>query len=88
MASLKEIKKELFELRSSMDRLTEELHDTNITIRESLNLTSETIKEMSKVLDATMRTMSDLTIQMNIRETVIKTLGIDKMIPDFFKKKK
>lgn len=88
MAGLKEFKKELSELRTSMDRLTIELHEINITIRDSLNQTSETIKEMSKSLDATMRTMSDLTIQMNIRETVLKSLGLDGIIPDFFKKKK
>ncbi|MBY8990165.1 MAG: hypothetical protein KGD58_05385 [Candidatus Lokiarchaeota archaeon] len=88
MAGIKEIRKELTELRTSMNRLTEELHETNITIRESLKLTSQTITEMSKSLDATMRTMSDLTIQMNIRETILKSLGIDGMIPDFLKKKK
>lgn len=83
MAGIKELRKELTELRNSMNRLTEELHETNITIRESLKLTSQTIKEMSKSLDATMRTMSDLTIQMNIRDTILKSLGID-----FLKKKK
>ena len=88
MAGIKEIRKELTELRTSMNRLTEELHETNITIRESLKLTSQTITEMSKSLDATMRTMSDLTIQMNIRETILKSLGIDGMIPDFLKRKK
>ena len=88
MAGIKDIKNELSELRISMEKLTEELHETNITIRESLKLTSETIKEMSKSLDATMKTMSDLTIQMNIRESVLKSLGIDGMIPDFLKKKK
>jgi len=88
MAGIKEIRKELTELRKSITRLTEELHETNITIRESLKLTSQTIKEMSKSLDATMRTMSDLTIQMNIRDTILKSLGIDGMIPDFLRKKK
>ena len=88
MAGIKELRKELTELRNSMNRLTEELHETNITIRESLKLTSQTIKEMSKSLDATMRTMSDLTIQMNIRDTILKSLGIDGMIPDFLKKKR
>ncbi|MHA2009114.1 MAG: hypothetical protein ACXABO_14920 [Promethearchaeota archaeon] len=88
MAGIKEFKKELSEMRNSMDRLTQELHETNITLRKSLKLTSETIKGMSKSLDATMRTMSDLTIQMNIRETILKSLGIDGMIPDFLKKKK
>ncbi|GAG39294.1 unnamed protein product [marine sediment metagenome] len=86
MAGIKEIRKELTELRTSMNRLTEELHETNITIRESLKLTSETIKEMSKSLDATMKTMSDLTIQMNIRETILKSL--DGIFPDFLRRKK
>ena len=85
MAGIKEIRKELTELRNGINKLTEELHETSITIRDSLTLTSQTIKEMSKSLDATMRTMSDLTIQMNIRDTILKSLGIDGMIPDFLK---
>jgi methyl-accepting chemotaxis protein len=88
MGGIKEFKKELSELRTSMDRLTKELQEINITIRDSLKLTSETIKEMSKSLDATMKTMSDLTVQMNVRDTVLKSLGLDGVIPDFFKKKK
>lgn len=88
MAGIKEIKNELSELRKSMNRLTEELHVTNITIKESLQMTSQTIREMSKALEGTMKTMSDLTIQMNIRESILKSLGIDGMIPDFLKKKK
>ena len=35
-----------------------------------------------------MKIMSDLTIQLNIRDTVLKSLGIDGMIPDFLKKRK
>ena len=88
MGGIKEFKIELSELRTSIDRLTKELHEINITIRDSLNLTSETIREMSKSLDGTMKTMSDLTIQMNIRDSVLKSLGLDGMIPDFLKKKK
>jgi hypothetical protein len=88
MGGMREIKKELSELRTSMDKLTEELHETNITLRETLKLTSDTIKDMSKSLDATMKTMSDLTIQMNVRETILKSLGIENMVPDFLKKKK
>ena len=84
MAGIKEIRMELTELRNSINSLTEELHETSITIRDSLKLTSQTIKEMSKSLDATMNTMSDLTIQMNIRDTILKSLGID----GFLKKKK
>ncbi|MFW9940988.1 MAG: hypothetical protein ACFFFT_08100 [Candidatus Thorarchaeota archaeon] len=92
MAGIKELKEELSEMRKSMEKLTEELRDTNLAIRESLELTSQTIKEMSvnfsKALQDTMEKMSDMTIQMNVRDTILKSLGIDGMIPDFFKKKK
>ncbi|MFX1327479.1 MAG: hypothetical protein ACFE91_04970 [Promethearchaeota archaeon] len=92
MAGIKELKKELSEMRESMEKLTEELHETNLAIRESLELTSKTIKEasenFSKALEETMERMSDLTIQMNIRDTILKSLGIDGMIPDFLRKKK
>ena len=92
MAGIKELKEELSEMRRSMEKLTEELHETNITIKESLKLTSQTIKEasvtFSKALEDTMKQMSDLTIQMNIRDTILKNLGIDVIFPDFLKKKK
>ena len=88
MAGIKDIKKELFELRITIEKLTEELHNTNVTIRESLNMTSQTIKEMSKTLGNSMKAMSDMTIQMNLRDTILKNLGIDGMIPGFLKKKK
>jgi methyl-accepting chemotaxis protein len=92
MAGIKELKEELSEMRNSMEKLTEELHETNLSIRESLKLTSETIREasekFSKALEDTMARMSDLTIQMNVRDTILKSLGIEGMIPDFLKKKK
>ncbi|MFX0007171.1 MAG: hypothetical protein ACFFA7_06455 [Promethearchaeota archaeon] len=92
MAGIKELKEEVSEMRKSMERLTEELHETNLSIRESLETTSEAIKEasqiFSKALEDAMARMSDLTIQMNIRDTILKSLGIDGMIPDFLKKKK
>jgi len=92
MAGIKELKEELSEMRSTMERLTEELHETNLTIRESLKLTSETIREasekFSQALEDSMKRMSDLTIQMNIRDTILKSLGIEGIIPDFLKKKK
>ena len=92
MAGIKELKEELSEMRKSIEKLTDELHETNLAIRESLKLTSQTIKEasekFSKALEDTMRIMSDLTIQLNIRDTVLKSLGIDGMIPDFLKKRK
>jgi DNA-binding protein YbaB len=92
MMGFKELKKELYEMKESMDRLTEELHQTNITIRESLKLTSETIKEMTesftKALKEAMDKMSDMSIQMNVKDTILKSLGIPDLVPDFFKKKK
>lgn len=92
MAGIKELKEELSEMRTSMERLTGELHETNLAIRESLKLTSDTIREasekFSQALKDTMKQMSELTIQMNIRDTILKSLGIEGMIPDFLKKKK
>ncbi|MFX1389377.1 MAG: hypothetical protein ACFE9Z_04855 [Promethearchaeota archaeon] len=92
MAGIKELKDELSEMRMSMEKLTGELHETNLAIRESLKFTAETIKEaserLSKALEDTIARMSDLTIQMNIRDTILESLGIRGMIPDFLKKKK
>ena len=92
MAGIKELKEELFEMRTSMEKLTEELHETNLSIRESLKATSQAIKEasekFSKALEDTMARMSDLTIQMNVRDTILKSLGIEGIFPDFLKKKK
>jgi methyl-accepting chemotaxis protein len=86
------IKKELSEMRKSMEKMTAELHETNIAIRESLKVTSDTIKEMnetfSQTLENALRQMSEMTIQMNVKDTILKSLGIDGMISDFFKKRK
>ena len=79
-------------LSASMDKVATELNETNLTIRDSLKLTSETIKEMSKAfskaLEDAMKNMQEMKIQMDIRDTVLKSLGIDDIIPDFLKKKK
>ncbi|MFX0004539.1 MAG: hypothetical protein ACFE9C_10630 [Candidatus Hodarchaeota archaeon] len=92
MAGIKELKEEVSDMRKSIEKLTEELHETNLAIRESLKITSEAIKDasekFSQALEVAMERMSDLTIQMNIRDTILKSLGIDGMIPDFLKKKK
>ena len=88
MAGIKDIKNELSELRITIEKLTKELQNTNVTIRESLNLTAQTIKEMSKTLGNSMKAMSDMTIQMNLRDTILKNLGIDGIVPGFLKKKK
>ena len=86
------IKDELTKMREAMESMTSELHETNLAIRESLKLTSDTIKEMSQnfseTLENTLKTIQDMKIQMDIRDTIIKSLGIEGMIPDFLKKKK
>ena len=86
------IKEELSELRKSMGKLTVELHETNSAVRESMKLMSDSMKEFSvnfsKTLTTMVKTMQDMKIQIDIRDTVLKSLGIDGVIPDFFKKRK
>ena len=86
------IKVELTEMRKAMEKMTQELHETNVAIRESLKLTSDTIKEMSKnfseTLENTLKIMQDMKIQMDIRDTIIRSLGLEGVIPEFLKKKK
>jgi len=86
------MKHELSEMRKAMEDLTSELHKTNLAIRESLKLTSDTIKEMSatfsKSLGDTLKVMQDMRVQIDVRDSVLKSLGIDSLIPDLFKKKK
>ena len=86
------IKEELSELRKTMENLTVELHETNIALRESLKLTSDTIKNLSETFSRTfaemVKTMGEMKVQVDVRDSVLKSLGIDGVIPDFFKKKK
>ncbi|TES94819.1 MAG: hypothetical protein E3J90_11650 [Promethearchaeota archaeon] len=86
------LKKELSEMRKTMEKLTVELHETNIAISESLKITSDAIKEMSdtfsKTLGDTLKVMQDMRVQVDIRDSVLKSLGIEGLIPDIFKKKK
>ncbi len=85
------LKEELSEMRKTMEKLTAELHETNLAIRESLKLTSDSIKEMSKTfsktLGDTLKVMQDMRVQVDIKDSVLKSLGIDGLIPDIFKKK-
>ncbi len=85
------LKEELSEMRKTMEKLTAELHETNLSIRESLKLTSDSIKEMShtfsKTLGDTLKVMRDMRVQVDIRDSVLKSLGIEGLIPDMFKKK-
>ena len=86
------LKKELSEMRKTMEKLTAELHETNIAITESLKLTSDSIKEMSKTFSKTfgdtLKVMQDMRVQVDIRDSVLKGLGIENLIPEFLKKKK
>jgi methyl-accepting chemotaxis protein len=79
------------EMRKSMEKMTSELHETNLAIRESLQLTSDTIKEMSesftKMLGETLKAMQDMKVKVDISDTIYNRLGIDDLIPDIFKKK-
>ena len=85
------LKKELSEMRKTMEKLTAELHETNLAIRDSLKLTSDSIKEMSdtfsKTLGDTLKVMQDMRVQVDIRDSVLKGLGIEGLIPEFLKKK-
>jgi hypothetical protein len=92
MGGIKELKEELAEMNSKLSELTTELHETKVTIRESLKITSNTLNEMSlsftKILKEVMEKMTDMNIQMNVKDSILKSLGIDAFVPDFFKKKK
>lgn len=85
------LKRELSEMRKTIEDLTSELHETNVAIRESLKLTSDSIKEMSKTfaktLGDTLKVMQDMKVQIDVRDSVLKSLGIEGLIPDIFKKK-
>lgn len=85
------LNRELSEMRKTMEELTTELHETNLAIRESLKMTTEAIKEMSetfaKTLGDTLKVMQDMRVQIDVRDSVLKSLGIDNIIPDLFKKK-
>jgi methyl-accepting chemotaxis protein len=85
------LKDEMSEMRKSMEKMTLELHETNLAIRESLQLTSDTIKQMNesftKMLGETLKAMQDMKVKVDISDTIYNRLGIDGLIPDIFKKK-
>ena len=85
------LKDEMSEMRKSMEKMTSELHETNLAIRESLQLTSDTIREMNesftKMLGETLNAMQDMKVKVDISDTILDRFGIDGLIPDIFKKK-
>jgi hypothetical protein len=42
----------------------------------------------SKTLGDTLKVMRDMRVQVDIRDSVLKSLGIEGLIPDMFKKKR
>ena len=89
---IKDLKDELSEMNKNLTELTKELNETKTTIKESLKLTSDTIKNMtvdfSKALNDAMNKMADMSIHMNVRDTILENLGLDNILPNFLKKKK
>ncbi|MHA1758578.1 MAG: hypothetical protein ACTSVV_17570 [Promethearchaeota archaeon] len=79
------------ELTKSMKEMTEELRNTNKTLYESLKITSEAIITMkdsfSVSLEKALDKMANMSIQMNVKDTLLKTLGLEGILPDFLKKK-
>jgi methyl-accepting chemotaxis protein len=77
-------------MTESMEKMTSELNKTHTTIRDSLKITSDTIQGMSEnfseALREALKTMSEMKFQMDLKDTIIKTLGLDKVLPDFLKK--
>ena len=45
-------------------------------------------ENFSKTLEQTLAAMQDMKIQMDIKDTIIKTLGIEGILPDFLKTRK
>ena len=78
------------EMSSSMKEMTQELHNTNESIRESLKITSEAITAMKDsftiALSEAMEKMTNMSIQMNVKDSLIKSLGLESILPDFLKK--
>ena len=85
---LKDLREELFAMRQSMEKMTEEIHETNKILRESLGTTSKSIQELTASLSKMVEETMNLKIQMDIKDTIMKTLGIDGVIPDFLKRRK
>ena len=78
-------------MTQSMEKMTKELSETNKSIRESLITTSNTIQHMSdtfsKSLEDALDRMTNMKMSMDLRDTLIKSLGLDNILPDFLKRK-
>ena len=85
---MKDLQKELLAMRKSMEKMTQEIHETNKIIQESLGATSKSIQSLSTSLSKMVEETMNLKVQMDIKDTILKSLGIDGVIPDFLKRKK
>lgn len=92
MKGFKELTNELAEMKVTIENLTKEIQEVNSTIKDSLKLATEAMKELSDTFSTTMgdvmKNMSEMKIQMDLKDTILKNLGIDNVLPDFLKTKK
>jgi uncharacterized coiled-coil DUF342 family protein len=91
MKSFKDLTNELSEMKVSIENLTNELQEVKTTIAESLKFATDAMKDLSENFSNTMgdvvKKMSEMKVQVDIKDNILKTLGID-ILPDFLKKKK
>ena len=92
MKGFKDLTNELSEMKVSIKNLTKELQEFNSTIALSLKLATDAMKDLSENFSNTMgnvvKQMSEMKVQVDIKDNILKTLGIDTVLPDFLKKKK
>lgn len=92
MKGFKNLTNELSEMKVSIEDLTKELHEVKTTIAQSLKLATDAMNDLSESFSNTMgdvvKKMSEMKVQLDIKDNILKTLGIDAVLPDFLKKKK
>jgi len=92
MKGFKNLTNELSEMKVSIENLTNELQEVKTTIAESLKLATDAMKDLSENFSNTMgdvvKKMSEMQVQVDIKDNLLKNLGIDSVLPDFLKKKK
>lgn len=92
MKGFKDLTNELSEMKVSIENLTNELQEVKTTIAESLKFATDAMKDLSENFSNTMgnvvKQMSEMKVQVDIKDNILKTLGIDTVLPDFLKKKK
>lgn len=91
MKGFKDLTNELSEMKVSIENLTNELQEVKTTIAESLKFATDAMNDLSESFSNSMgnvvKQMSEMKVQVDIKDNILKTLGID-ILPDFLKKKK